>query len=48
MHRDNGNISRRHVELGNVGWEREAVLREGPRGPGFAHLYDEGLEFKYV
>lgn len=31
---DNGNISWRHMESGNIGWEREAVLREGPHGPG--------------
>lgn len=28
----NGNLSRRRVEGGSIGWEREDVQREGPRG----------------
>lgn len=30
------------------GGGREAVPREGPCGPTFAHLYDKGLGFKYL
>lgn len=29
---ENGNLSRRRVEGGSIGWEREDVQREGPRG----------------
>lgn len=31
-HRKSGGMGR--VEWGSVGWEREAVQREGPCGPG--------------
>lgn len=32
---ENGNLSRRCMEWGSIGWERETLQREGPRGAWF-------------